>query len=171
MKGLFKKPYSDEDIQLYDFLQNCPLLAELNYRELSEFKPFLYLREYQKDEAIFFRNDPSQVLYIIKNGEVSMSVDIEGNFEELGRIGAYGAFGKNALLPHTHRLHHTIVTSTKAEIYAIPASDLHDIFEKYPEIENKMLRALTVYYNDYMKKLFIAYKKSKAFFELKDVYQ
>ncbi|WP_053406296.1 Crp/Fnr family transcriptional regulator [Persicobacter sp. CCB-QB2] len=171
MKSLFKKPYDPEDIVLFDFLQNCPLLSELTYQELSEIKPLLYEREFQMDEAVYFRNDPSQVLYIIKSGEVTMSIDIEGNFEELGRLGPFSAFGKNAILPNTQRTHNALITSKSAEIYAISGGSLQDLFEKNPEIENKMLRSLSIYYNDYMKRLFQAYKKSKAFFELKEVYQ
>ena len=31
-----------------------------------EFVPYLYPRKYKKDEVVFFRDDPSQALYIVK---------------------------------------------------------------------------------------------------------
>jgi signal-transduction protein with cAMP-binding, CBS, and nucleotidyltransferase domain len=96
MLNPLKKTYSAGDKQLFRFLQKNSLFEKLEDSELAEFVPFLHLRSYKRDEAIFFRKDPSQALYIIKSGEISLNLDIEDKFEELTRVGVSQSFGDNA---------------------------------------------------------------------------
>ena len=60
----FKKSYSSQDINLFRFLARIKLFERLNYEEMAQFTPHMYLRPYKLEEVVFFRNDPSNALYI-----------------------------------------------------------------------------------------------------------
>ena len=62
----FARKYSSQDKILMNFLRKMLLFSCLTDEELMVFLPNLYTRNYSKDEIVFFRNDPSQALYIVK---------------------------------------------------------------------------------------------------------
>lgn len=162
----FKKTYSEEEIALFKFLQSISLFKQLNYEELVNFLPYLYLRKYNEDEAVFFRNDPSHALYLIKEGLVSLSLDVEGKFETIAEITSRRAFGSNALIEGARRNYNCIVMSSVAELYVIPHVNIRDIFSDHPKIKAKMMTALASLYDDYTTGLFKSYRSSIGFFKL-----
>lgn len=171
MQNPFKKSYSKKEIQLFRFLHRIPLFEKLNFDEMANFLPFMHLREYKQDEAVFFRGDPSHALYIVKNGAVSLHIDLKDEFEQLLTIRDDEAFGDNALLHDTIRIYHAIVKSEKANLYVIPQVNILEIFDRHPKIKAKMLESLALQYNGYTENLFKAYKSSFGFFDLSQVYQ
>jgi CRP/FNR family cyclic AMP-dependent transcriptional regulator len=156
---------------MFRFLSRIELFERLNYKEMSYFLPYFYLREYKMDEVVFFRNDPGNALYLVKSGKVSINVDIEDEFELLNIIKSGGAFGESSLLKESNRIYTSIIHSERAELYVLPKVNMHEIFQGHPQIKTKMLESLSELYNDYMVNLFKGYKSSLGLFNLSQVYK
>ena len=142
------------------------LFETLDDRELAEFIPFLHLRTYEKNEVIFFRNDPSQALYIIKDGEVSVNLDIEDGFEELARFGPADSFGDEALLENSYRVYNAVCASEKCQIFVIATTNILETFESNFKIKAKIMGSMAKAYSRYTENLFKSYQESFGFFEL-----
>ena len=166
----FKKSYSEKELQLFRFLSKIKLFERLTYDELALFTPYLFKRTYRQDEVIFFRNDPSQALYLIKSGSISLNIDMQEKFEVLAILNKGQAFGDNALLENTRRIYTSLVITEKAEIYVIPQINLLEIFENHPNIKAEILNSLAELYNSYTVNLFNAYRSSFGFFNLGEAY-
>lgn len=167
----FKKSYTTKELSMFRFLSRIELFKRMNYKEMSHFLPYFYLREYKMDEVVFFRNDPGNALYLVKSGKVSINVDIEDGFELLNVIKSGGAFGESALLTESNRIYTSIIHTERAELYVLPKVNMHEIFEGHAEIKTKMLESLSELYNDYMVNLFKGYKSSLGLFNLSQVYK
>src|SRR5690606_36757851 len=111
------------------------------------------LRKYKENEVVFFRNDPSHAFYILKNGEVTLNIDIQDKFEVLSRITLGKRFGDNVLLKNTKRIYSAVVISEDAVIYVIPQVDILEIFEENVHVQAKMLTSLASVYNGYTENL------------------
>lgn len=166
----FKKSYTEKELQLFRFLSKIKLFERLTYDELALFTPYLFKRTYMQDEVIFFRNDPSQALYLIKSGSISLNIDMQEKFEVLAILNKGQAFGDNALLENTKRIYTSLVITEKAEIYVIPQINLLDVFENHPNIKAEILNSLAELYNSYTMNLFNAYRSSFGFFNLGEAY-
>ena len=166
----FKKSYTPKELNIFRFLARIKLFENLSHEEMSYFLPYLYLRNYKQDEVIFFRNDPSHALYILKTGRVSLNIDVKDKFEILGIMKPGIAFGDNALLKNTKRIYSALTVSDLAELYVIPQVNILEIFNDHATIKAKMLNSLAELYNTYTENLFKAYKSSFGFFNLGEAY-
>jgi CRP-like cAMP-binding protein len=169
--NIFRKTYSDEEKQILNFLGGNALLGRLSDEELNHIAPHLFLRTYQQDEVVFFANDPSQALYIVKSGSVSISLEINNHFEELLTLQSGQLFGENVVLESTKRLYSAIVTSENAEINVIPKINLIEVMDNNPTIKAKIMTSFGENQDKFLRKLFNEYKSSLGFFELANVYQ
>ena len=167
----FKKSYSREEINTFRFLSRIKLFSLLSNDELSEFVPYLYPRKYKKDEVVFFRDDPSQALYIVKRGEITLNIDINDRFEKLVEVKSGQAFGDNTLLTNTKRLYTAVTSSDSATLFVIPQVNILEIFNSNDKIKAKMLTSLAEMYNQYTGNLFKAYKSSFGFFDIAEAYR
>jgi CRP-like cAMP-binding protein len=170
MNNPFKKTYSVKELNLFRFLAKNPLFAQLTKEEMSVFIPYLHLRNYQKDEAVFFRNDPSRAVYLVKTGRVVINIDVADRFEFLKFAKPTESFGNNALLQNTTRVYNAIVNSDYCDLYVIPQVNILEIFEAHVTIHAKMLNALSEMYNQSMVSLFKAYQSNLGFFDLSQAY-
>lgn len=162
----FKKTYSEEEKKLFRFLRQNILFANLTESEMVEFLPFMYLRHYEKGEVIFFRKDPSQALYLVSKGIVTLNIDIEDKFEELAHLRSTDSFGENALMNSRRRIYNAICFSDQCDLYVLPTTNIHEVFENNKHIKAKMMAAMAEYYDNYMTNLFRVYKESFGFFDL-----
>ena len=169
MKLLGKSFSEQEQIQI-SFMRKDPLFEKLTDREISYFLPFLHERTYQRDEVVFFRDDPSQALYMVKSGMISLSIDIKNEFEKLMTLRAGHAFGDNALLKGARRIYTAIVTTESATLYLIPQINLLEIMDDHKKVRSKMMTAFAETYNEYTTNLFKAYQNNLGFFDLHQVY-
>ncbi len=167
----FKKSYTNKELNTFRFLSRTNLFEKLNYKEMSHFLPYFYLREYKMDEVVFFRNDPANALYLVKSGKVSINVDIEDGFEQLLVIKSGSAFGESAVLNETNRIYTSIIHSERAELYVLPKVNIHEIFNHHLQIKSKMLESLGEIYHQNLVNLFKGYKSSLGLFELRQIYK
>lgn len=162
----FKKTYSAQEEELFAFLSKNIFFNNLNKEELSEFLPFLYPRNYEKNEVIFFRGDPSQAFYLIRDGSVSLSIDLQDNFEELTILKSSDAFGESALIEGEKRIYNAVCNSEKCSLFVIPTTNIIEVFEDHVQIRARMMTTLAHYYNNYISNVFTSYKESFGFFNL-----
>lgn len=166
----FKKTWKKEEIIFFDFLRKNILFHNLTNKELSKLLPVLHLRKYKKDEVVFFRNDPSQAIYIMKSGTVRLFIDTYGKEEDLVTVSSGYVFGQNAITPNSKRLYTAQVESDKAELYVLPKVSMFEIFSKNVELKAKVYETLSCYYSDYINNTFKAYRQNFGFFQLSQIY-
>ncbi len=170
MKNPFGKSYDLDQLNFFRFLSKITLFKYLDNDDLAHIVPFLHQRKYKKEEVVFFRGDPSQALYIVKSGKVSLNIDIGEKFETLTNITAGSSFGDNSLIAGSERIYNAIVESEHCELYVIPQINILDLFDKKVEIKAKMLQSLTESYYALNQNLYKSYKSSFGFFELSNAF-
>ncbi|WP_158858460.1 Crp/Fnr family transcriptional regulator [Lunatibacter salilacus] len=171
MYNPFKKTYSEAEKRQFDFLSKIKFFERLRYSELVHFIPAIHERKYLKNEVVFFRNDPSQALYIMDKGRVLLSIDIKDSFETILTVNAGTAFGENSLLEGSKRIYTAIVDSEEATLWVIPNYAILEIFESNPKIQARMLTSLSEFYNQNNKRLFSSYQNSYGFFKLGQMFE
>lgn len=167
----FRKSYSGKELNLFRYLSRIKIFDKLSYREMSLFLPYLYLREYKMDEVVYFRNDPSNALYMVKSGKVSLNVDVAESFEQLKVIKSGVSFGENALLNDAIRLSSAIVVSERSELYVLPHVYISEVFESHMKIKAKMLESLCEQVDETLSHVYKAYKSTYGFFSLGQVFK
>jgi CRP/FNR family cyclic AMP-dependent transcriptional regulator len=167
----FKKSYTSKELNTFRFLSRIQLFERLNYKEMSYFLPYFYLREYKMNEVVFFRNDPANALYLVKSGKISINIDIEDEFELLDVVKSGRAFGESALLTDRNRVYTSIVYSERAELYVLPKVNIHEIFDGHVQIRMKMIESLGELYYQHMVSLFKGYKSSLGLFNLSQIFK
>ncbi|MGK7388786.1 MAG: cyclic nucleotide-binding domain-containing protein [Candidatus Cyclobacteriaceae bacterium M2_1C_046] len=170
MKNPFRSSYTKEELDMFSFLSQVPLFDNLTAKEKSYFLPYIHERNYKKDEAVYFRDDPSHALYIIKSGTVELNIDINKDLERLAVIGRGKVMGENCLLKNTRRLYNAITASETSTMYVIPQDSIFFIFEDHMQVRVKMLEALAEINNHYHTSLMKVYKSSLGFFNLAQVF-
>jgi len=171
MLNPFSKTYTEEDQQMFDFLGLVKFFERLRNKEMSRFLPGIHHRKYLRDEVVFFSKDPSQALYLVKKGEVCLTIDIKDSFETIMEIKKGEAFGENSLLVNTKRTYTAIIRSEEAELIVIPHFSIMEIFDSNPKIKAKMMTSLSEYYNENNQRLFRSYRESFGFFSLRQMFE
>lgn len=166
----FAKTYSKQEKSIFRFLRRNDLFATLLDEELAYFTPHIYARTYAKNEVIFFRNDPSQALYLIKSGEVALNLDIEKKFELLISLKSTHNLGENSLIENTRRSYNSISLVDNTELYVIPQINIFEIFEENMMIKAKIMASLSAQYEKYSQNLFANYRSSLGFMDLGRAY-
>ncbi|WP_297336831.1 cyclic nucleotide-binding domain-containing protein [Algoriphagus sp.] len=171
MRNPFSKTYTEEDLQLFDFLRLIKFFERLKNKEMERFLPAMHQRKYKRDEVVFFSKDPSQALYLVKKGKVNLMIDIKDNFETILEINRGEAFGENSLLENAKRTYTALVTSDEADLIVIPHFVIQEIFDSNPKIKAKMMTSLSEYYNENNQRLFRSYRESFGFFSLRQMFE
>lgn len=171
MRNPFSKTYTTEEMRQFLFLRNFELFQQLADRELSLFLPYIHDRVYNQEEVIFFRNDPSHALYLLKKGKIGLNLDINEQFESLGVLKPYSMLGENCLIHGTKRPVNAHVISETASLCVIPKDNIMSIFESNPEVKSKMIESYARITEMYLKKVFKHYRKSFGLFNLSDVFR
>ena len=167
----FQKTYTVDEINTFRFLRHCDLFHDFSEREMELFMPYMYEREYNENEVIFFRGDPSTALYILKSGRVKLNIEVNDSFEELADLKNKGiAFGDNAIIGDGKRFYNAIVCSQKSILYVIPSINIMDVLNSNPKVKAKMMKNLAVRYRGYVESLFRVYQNNYGFFELNPVF-
>ncbi|MDH5380869.1 MAG: cyclic nucleotide-binding domain-containing protein [Cyclobacteriaceae bacterium] len=171
MKNPFKKTYTENELEQFDFLRNFELFKNLTEKELMIFLPHMHYRSYVKDEVVFFRNDPSHALYLIKKGIVNMTLDVNEKFEDLGEVRMHEVLGENCLIEGTKRPMNAVVTSETAFFYVIPRDNIMRIFDSRPEVKMKMMESFAKTNEYYLKQVFKCYRSSFGLFSLSEIFK
>lgn len=169
-KLLFSKNYTEEEQEMFDFLRENILFRELTNKELSFIVPVIHERKFKMDEVVFFRQDPSQAVYILKEGKVKLYMSINDNEEDLIELTEGYIFGQNGLIEGGKRNYNALVTEDKTVLFVIPQVAILEVFKKHPQLESKIYKQLAKYYNDFIGTVFTKYRDNYGLFELNQIY-
>src|SRR5579859_4479784 len=116
------------------YLKQVPLFAGLADEDIRELMSVARRRTFRSGEVIFHREDPGQVLYVIKEGKVKISlISPDGQEIALVVFGKGECFGELALLDGRPRSADAIALQ-RVECLSLQRSDFHNAIMKYPQI-------------------------------------
>jgi CRP/FNR family cyclic AMP-dependent transcriptional regulator len=105
--AIWKNIFSERVVRegsVEQILSKVPAFAGLSARELKEVAAIVHKREYRAGEPVFAQGDPGLGMYIIQEGEVSISLSGKGEEErELAVLTEGDFFGELALIDESPR--------------------------------------------------------------------
>ena len=139
--NIFRKKH-DEDSLAY-FLNNLPMFAELNGRELNVLEKMVHVRNYGVSEVVFEEGDPGTGMYMIRSGGVSiLAKNQQGTDDELALLGPGDFFGETTLTAPAPRSA-TARTTEQTELIGLFRADLLELIERQPTLTSRILIGLT----------------------------
>ena len=125
------------------YLKQVSLFAGLTDEEARELMAMARRRTFRNGEVIFHRDDPGQVLYVIKEGKVKIClISPDGQEIVLSVFGKGDCFGEFAVLDGLSRSADAVAIE-KVECYTLQRSDFHSAILKNPKIAIQVLEVLT----------------------------
>ena len=125
------------------YLKQVPLFADLADEDIRELMAVARRRIFRSGEVIFHRDDPGQVLYVIKEGKVKISlISPEGQEISLVVFGKGECFGEFAILDGLPRSADAIALE-RVECYTLQRSDFHKTIMKNPKIAIQVMEVLS----------------------------
>src|SRR5437588_1009896 len=125
------------------YFKQVSFFADLSEEDMRALTTVAKRRAFRAGEVIFHRDDPGQVLYMIKEGKVKICIiSPDGQEISLAVLGKGEYFGEFALLDGLPRSTDAIALE-KVECYSLQRSDFHHAIMKNPKIAIQVLEALT----------------------------
>src|SRR6266705_1059474 len=125
------------------YLKQVPLFADLADEDIRALMTIARKRTFRSGEVIFHRDDPGQVLYVIKEGKVKIYlISPDGQEISLVVFGKGECFGEFAILDDFPRSANAIALE-KVECYTLQRSDFHNAIMKNPKIAIQVLEVLS----------------------------
>jgi CRP/FNR family transcriptional regulator/CRP/FNR family cyclic AMP-dependent transcriptional regulator len=132
-----------ETVHDSSYLRQVDIFANLSDEDTQELMAVARKRSFRAGEVIFHRDDPGQVLYVIKEGKVKISlISPDGQEISLVVFGKGECFGELALLDGEPRSADAIALE-KVECYTLQRSDFHNAIMKHPTIAIQVLEVLS----------------------------
>jgi CRP/FNR family transcriptional regulator, cyclic AMP receptor protein len=125
------------------YLKQVYIFAGLGDDDVQELMSVAKRRTFRSGDVIFHRDDPGQVLYVIKEGKVKICLtSSDGQEIALVVFGKGEYFGELALLDGFPRSADAIAVE-KVECYTLQRSDFHNAIMKNPKIAIQVLEVLS----------------------------
>ena len=125
-----------------ELLSKVPAFSGLLPRELKEVAAIVHKREYRAGEPVFTQGDPGLGMYIVQDGEVSITLSgKEGEQRELAVLGDGDFFGELALLDESPRSANAIC-KTECNLIGFFRPDLFEVIEKNSALGVKIVLKL-----------------------------
>lgn len=139
--NIFRKKHDDDSLAY--FLNNLPMFAELNGRELNVLEKMVHVRNYGVSEVVFEEGDPGTGMYMIRSGGVSiLAKNQQGTDDELALLGPGDFFGETTLTAPAPRSA-TARTTEQTELIGLFRADLLEMVERQPTLTSRILIGLT----------------------------
>lgn len=124
-------------------LAKSPLFATLEAGELRELARTMRRRSFRAGEVIMHRDDPGQVLYVIREGKVRIYITSpEGQEVALAVFGPNDSFGELALLDGQARSA-SAVALDNVDTYTLQRSDFVNVVTHHPRIALQVMSVLS----------------------------
>ena len=124
------------------YLKQVTIFSSLNDTEIRDLMTVAKTRRFRAGEVIFHRDDPGQVLYIIKEGKVKIClISTDGQELSLVVFGKGEYFGEFALLDGLPRSTDAVALENVV-CYTVQRSDFHNAIMKNPKIAIQVLEVL-----------------------------
>ena len=125
------------------YFKQVSFFADLPEEEIKALSSATKRRTFRASEVIFHRDDPGQVLYMIKEGKVKICIiSPDGQEVSLAVLGKGEYFGEFALLDGLPRSTDAVALE-KVECYTLQRSDFQNAILKNPKIAILVLEALS----------------------------
>ena len=125
------------------YLRQVPLFAGLADEDIRELMSVAKRRTFRNGEVIFHREDPGQVLYVIKEGKVKISlISPDGQEISLVVFGKGECFGELTILDGLPRSADAVAME-KVECYTLQRSDFHKAIMNDPKIAIQVMEVLS----------------------------
>ncbi len=125
------------------YFKQVSFFADLSEEEIQALSSATKRRTFRSGEVIFHRDDPGQVLYMIKEGKVKICIiSPDGQEVSLTVFGKGEVFGEFALLDGLPRSADAVALE-KVECYTLQRSDFQNAILKNPKIAILVLEALS----------------------------
>jgi CRP/FNR family transcriptional regulator, cyclic AMP receptor protein len=125
------------------YFKQVSFFADLPEEEIQALSSATKRRTFRSNEVIFHRDDPGQVLYMIKEGKVKICIiSPDGQEVSLAVLGKGEYFGEFALLDGLPRSTDAVALE-KVECYTLQRSDFLNAIQKNPKIAILVLEALS----------------------------
>jgi len=125
-----------------DKIRNLMIFAGLGDEELSTIAEQLELETFDKDDLVFNEGDTGDKFYIVDEGMVSISLDIEGiGSEELIYLERPAVFGEMALIDAAPRSASAICRKP-TKLLSLNKSSFEKLLEENTDLGNKMMISL-----------------------------
>ncbi len=125
------------------YLRQVTFFADLADEDAAQLMASAKRRMFRSGEVIFHRDDPGQVLYMLKEGKVKICIiSPDGQEISLAVLGRGEYFGEFSLLDSLPRSADAIALE-KVECYTLQRSDFHNAIMKNPKIAIKVMESLT----------------------------
>ena len=125
------------------FFRKFPLFADLDDRELNTIAAVAKTRRYAKDDVIFHADESGDVFFLIREGQVKVTmISPEGKEIILSLLGPGDFFGEMALLDDEPRSA-TVVATENLELITIWRSDFLQILAENFSLTKKVLAELS----------------------------
>jgi CRP/FNR family cyclic AMP-dependent transcriptional regulator len=140
--AIWKNIFSERVVRegsLEQVLSKVPAFSGLSPRELKEVATIVHKREYRLGEPVFSQGDPGLGMYIIQEGEVSITLSGKDNEErELAVLSEGDFFGELALLDESPRSANARC-KTECILIGFFRPDLFELIEKKHQLGIKII--------------------------------
>jgi CRP/FNR family transcriptional regulator, cyclic AMP receptor protein len=124
------------------YLKQVNIFTGLSDEEIYDLSSVARKRTFKSGEVIFHRDDPGQVLYVIKEGKVKIClISPDGQEISLVVFGEGEYFGEMALLDGLPRSADAIALE-RVECYTLQRSDFHKAIMRNPKIAIQVMEGL-----------------------------
>jgi CRP/FNR family cyclic AMP-dependent transcriptional regulator len=125
------------------YFKQVSLFADLADEEIRALITVARRRVYRSGEVIFHREDPGQVLYVVKEGKVKICLTSpEGQEITLAIFGKDECFGELTILDGLPRSADAVALE-KVECYTLQRSDFHKAIIENPKIAIQVLEGIS----------------------------
>jgi CRP/FNR family cyclic AMP-dependent transcriptional regulator len=125
------------------YFKQVSLFAELADEDIRGLMTAARRRAYRSGEVIFHREDPGQVLYVVKEGKVKICLTSpEGQEITLAVFGKGECFGELTILDGLPRSADAVALE-KVECYTLQRSDFHRAIIQNPKIAIQVLESIS----------------------------
>jgi CRP/FNR family transcriptional regulator, cyclic AMP receptor protein len=125
------------------YFKQVSLFGDLADEDIRELMAAARRRVYRSGEVIFHREDPGQVLYMVKEGKVKIClISPEGQEITLAIFGKGECFGELTILDGLPRSADAVALE-KVECYTLQRSDFHRAIRKNPDIAIQVLESIS----------------------------
>ncbi len=138
--NVFKTPTDKSDLE--KALLSIPLFEEFSSRDIALLYSIIHNRSYIAGEYIFYQGDPGIGLYIIREGEVIIQRNVDGDIISLATCRKDDFFGELALVDGEKRSA-SAIAQTDTRLAVIFKPDLDEFIEKYPKKGIKILQGIS----------------------------
>jgi len=125
----------DETFQSMNLLKDIELFKHFSEKDQTFISQRIKHHHFRASQSIVRQGDEGDSLYIIVEGVVSITMNIEGKNIEVGRLGAENIFGEMALLTGEPRSAN-VISLTDTYLVEISKQDIAPIIEEQPEISS-----------------------------------